>query len=92
MKDANSPTVAAVLATHRSGDASPAELTRIFFTQLSVTGSTMGTRDQLARLATFCEQTGVRPVIDRVLPLAEARDGFERMITGGLFGKIVFVP
>ena len=75
-----------------SGDAPPAELTRIFFTQLSVAGSTMGTRDQLARLARFCEQTGVRPVIDRVLPLAQARDGFAAMIAGDLFGKVVFVP
>jgi len=81
-----------VISGATTGDAPPAELTRIFFTQLSVTGSTMGTRDQLARLATFCGQTGVRPLIDRVLPLADARDGFERMITGALFGKVVFVP
>ena len=47
-----------VICGATSGDAQPAELTRIFFTQLSVTGSTMGTRDQLARLARFCEQTG----------------------------------
>ena len=63
-----------------------------FFTQLTVTGSTMGSRDQLGRLVRFCEQTGARPVIDRVLPLAQARDGFEAMITGDLFGKIVFNP
>jgi NADPH:quinone reductase-like Zn-dependent oxidoreductase len=75
-----------------SGDAPPAELTRIFFTQLSVVGSTMGTRDQLARLATFCEQSGVRPVIDRALPLTEARAGFLAMIEGDHAGKIVFVP
>jgi NADPH:quinone reductase-like Zn-dependent oxidoreductase len=81
-----------VISGATTGDASPAELTRIFFTQLSVVGSTMGSRDQLARLATFCGQTGVRPLIDRVLPLAEARDGFERMIAGALFGKVVFVP
>jgi len=81
-----------VISGATTGDASPAELTRIFFTQLSVTGSTMGTRDQLARLATFCEQTGVRPLIDRVLPLDQARDGFERMITGSIFGKVVFTP
>jgi NADPH:quinone reductase-like Zn-dependent oxidoreductase len=81
-----------VISGATTGDAPPAELTRIFFTQLSVTGSTMGTRDQLVRLATFCEQTGVRPLIDRVLPLAEARDGIERMITGGIFGKVVFTP
>ena len=79
-----------VICGATSGDASPAELTRIFFTQLSVVGSTMGTRDQLARLATFCAQTGTRPLIDRVLPLAQARDGFAAMIAGDHFGKIVF--
>ncbi len=81
-----------VISGATSGDASPAELTRIFFTQLSVTGSTMGSRDQLLRLARFLEQTGTRPVIDRELPLAAARDGFDAMISGDLFGKIVFVP
>ena len=81
-----------VISGATSGDAPPAELTRIFFTQLTVTGSTMGSRDQLGRLARFCEQTGARPVIDQILPLAQARDGFEAMITGDLFGKIVFNP
>jgi NADPH:quinone reductase-like Zn-dependent oxidoreductase len=81
-----------VICGATSGDAPPAELTRIFFTQLSVTGSTMGTRDELARLARFCEQTGVRPVIDQILPLARARDGLAAMIAGDLFGKVVFVP
>jgi len=52
----------------------------------------MGSRDQLLRLARFLEQTGTRPVIDRELPLAAARDGFNAMISGDLFGKIVFVP
>ena len=81
-----------VICGATSGDAPAAELTRIFFTQLSVAGSTMGTRDQLGRLARFCEQAGVRPVIDRVLPLDQARDGFAAMIDGNLFGKIVLVP
>jgi len=52
----------------------------------------MGTRDQLGRLSRFLEQTGIRPVVDRVLPLACARDGFAAMMTGDLFGKIVLVP
>jgi NADPH:quinone reductase-like Zn-dependent oxidoreductase len=73
-----------------SGPMPPAELTRVFFLQLSVVGSTMGTRDQLVRLARFCATTGVRPVIDRSLPLAQARDGFAAMAEGDLFGKIVF--
>lgn len=67
-----------------------AELTRIFFLQLSVIGSTMGTRDELASLVTMLDATGVRPVIDRVLPMTEARDGFAAMASGDVFGKIVF--
>jgi NADPH:quinone reductase-like Zn-dependent oxidoreductase len=78
-----------VISGATSGDAPPAELTRVFFTQLSVVGSTMGTRDQLARLARFCEQNGVRPVIDSVLPLAQARDAFAAMIAGTHTGKLV---
>jgi NADPH:quinone reductase-like Zn-dependent oxidoreductase len=73
-----------------SGPLPPADLNRVFFLQLSVVGSTMGSRDQLARLLTFLEQTGVRPVIDRVLPLGQARDGFAAMLDGEVFGKIVF--
>jgi NADPH:quinone reductase-like Zn-dependent oxidoreductase len=75
-----------------SGQAPSAELNRVFFLQLSVVGSTMGTRDQLARLARFLETTGARPIIDRTLPLAEAREGFAAMATGEIFGKIVFTP
>ncbi|HEY2551446.1 MAG TPA: zinc-binding dehydrogenase [Streptosporangiaceae bacterium] len=73
-----------------SGPAPSADLNRVFFLQLSVVGSTMGSRDELARLARFCEQTGVRPLIDRTLPLTQARDGFAAMISGDVFGKIVF--
>ena len=81
-----------VISGATSGDIPPAELTRIFFTQLSVVGSTMGTRDQLGRLLRFCEQTGTRPLIDQVLPLADAASGFAAMIDGTHTGKIVFVP
>jgi NADPH:quinone reductase-like Zn-dependent oxidoreductase len=67
-----------------------AELTRIFFLQLSVIGSTMGTRDELAALVTMLDATGARPLIDRVLPMTEAREGFAAMAGGDLFGKVVF--
>ena len=73
-----------------SGAVPPADLNLVFFLQLSVIGSTMGTRDELARLLTFCEQTGVRPVIDRVMPLSRAVEGFTAMIGGEVFGKVVF--
>jgi D-arabinose 1-dehydrogenase-like Zn-dependent alcohol dehydrogenase len=49
----------------------------------------MGTRAELERLARFCETTGTKPLIDRVVPLSEARAGFETMAAGDQFGKIV---
>jgi NADPH:quinone reductase-like Zn-dependent oxidoreductase len=81
-----------VISGATSGPMPPAELTRIFFLQLSVVGSTMGSRDQLSRLLTFCDQTNLRPVIDRTLPLRQAEEGFAAMIEGNLFGQVVFVP
>ncbi|WP_026555453.1 zinc-binding dehydrogenase [Arthrobacter sp. 35W] len=68
----------------------PAELNRVFFTQLRVLGSTMGSRDQLAGLLQFLAATGVRPRIDSVLPLERAREGFARLLAGEATGKIVF--
>jgi NADPH:quinone reductase-like Zn-dependent oxidoreductase len=79
-----------VIVGATSGTMPPADLARIFFLQLSVVGSTMGSRDQLARLVTLCAQTGLRPLIDRVLPMSAAPDGIAAMINGDLFGKVVF--
>ena len=80
-----------VIAGATSGpNPSAAELNRVFFLQLRVIGSTMGTREELARLIRFCGLTGVRPIVDTVLPLEQARDGFARMAGGDVFGKIVF--
>jgi len=79
-----------VVSGATTGDAPPAELTRVFFLQLSVIGSTMGTRDELERLVRFCVEKDVRPEIDRTLPLTDARRGFEAMLEGDVAGKIVF--
>jgi NADPH:quinone reductase-like Zn-dependent oxidoreductase len=73
-----------------TGFGPPAELNRVFFLQLSVVGSTMGTRDELGRLVRLCIETGVRPVISATHPLGAARAGFEAMLAGELFGKVVF--
>jgi NADPH:quinone reductase-like Zn-dependent oxidoreductase len=67
-----------------------AELNRIYFTQLRVIGSTMGTREELVDLIEMCRVTGIRPTIDVELPLTEAREGFQRMLEGRTAGKIVF--
>jgi NADPH:quinone reductase-like Zn-dependent oxidoreductase len=79
-----------VVSGATSGADPSADLNRVFFLQLSVVGSTMGTRDELERLVRFCESTGVRPLIDATMPLEQARDGFARMVSGDLFGKVVF--
>ncbi|WP_338740957.1 zinc-binding dehydrogenase [Actinomadura luteofluorescens] len=81
-----------VVSGATSGQVPPAELNRVFFLQLQIVGSTMGTRDQLERLARFLVKTGVRPQIDRILPLSRAEEGFAAMAEGDLFGKIVFTP
>jgi len=79
-----------VVSGATSGDATPAELTRIYFLQLSVIGSTMGTRDELERLVAFCAARGIKPLIHASMPLQQARDGFAAMDEGDLFGKVVF--
>ncbi len=79
-----------VVSGATTGDPSPAELSRIFFLQLSIIGSTMGTRDELDRLIRFCVEKTVRPEIQMTLPLSDARQGFETMLAGDVYGKIVF--
>lgn len=78
-----------VITGATSGDASPAELTRIFSQQMRVHGSTMGTRDELHRLAQFMDVTGTKPLIDRELPMEQAADGLQSVIDGTVFGKII---
>ncbi|CAA9343799.1 MAG: Alcohol dehydrogenase [uncultured Frankineae bacterium] len=66
-----------------------ADLNRLFFLQLRVVGSTMGTREELDGLMRLLAVSGVRPQIDTVLPLSQARAGFERLATGDVVGKVV---
>jgi NADPH:quinone reductase-like Zn-dependent oxidoreductase len=80
-----------VISGATSGQApKSAELNRIFFLQLRVQGSTMGTRTELGQLVQFMANAGIEPHIDTVLPLADARDGFAKLNSGDVFGKIVF--
>jgi NADPH:quinone reductase-like Zn-dependent oxidoreductase len=79
-----------VVSGATTGDASPVQLARVYFLQLTVIGSTMGTRDELERLVRLCIEKNVRPQIDKVVPLKDARQGFEAMLTGDIAGKIVF--
>lgn len=78
-----------VVSGATTGPNPPADLNRVFFLQLSVVGSTMGTIGELADLLALLDSTGTRPIIDDVRPLADARSSFERMARGELFGKLV---
>jgi NADPH:quinone reductase-like Zn-dependent oxidoreductase len=71
-------------------DPEKTELNRIFFLQLRVIGSTMGTSGELGQLVSFLDATGTKPLIDRTLPMTDARDGFAAMNDGDVFGKVVF--
>jgi NADPH:quinone reductase-like Zn-dependent oxidoreductase len=78
-----------VLCGATSGGAAKVVLARVYFTQVDILGSTMGNLRELRGLLDFLVTTGVRPVIDSVVPLEQARDGFAKMIEGSLFGKVV---
>ena len=69
-----------------------AELTKIFFKPLQVIGSTMGTRAELAAVLRLVEHAGLHPLIDRVLPLAQAAEGLRLLADGEAFGKVVLQP
>jgi NADPH:quinone reductase-like Zn-dependent oxidoreductase len=78
-----------VISGATSGANPPADLNRVFFLQLSIVGSTMGTQQDLAELLEFMVAGGVRPVIDRVLPMDQAYEAFAAMNAGDVHGKLV---
>lgn len=73
-----------------SGPNPGADLQRLFFLQLRVEGSTMGTRQELADLLAFVATTGIEPQIGLELPMERAVEGFRAMLAGETEGKIVF--
>jgi NADPH:quinone reductase-like Zn-dependent oxidoreductase len=72
-----------------SGPNPPAALHRIWWKQLTIYGSTMGTKADFEGAYELIASGRARPVVDSVLPLAEARAAHERMEAGEQFGKIV---
>jgi NADPH:quinone reductase-like Zn-dependent oxidoreductase len=81
-----------VVTGSTSGHEAVSDLRRVFFLQLDILGSTMGTRDELDDMLAFMAARDVRPIIDRTLPLADTREGLAAMAAGELFGKIVVEP
>lgn len=78
-----------VISGATSGPNPPADLNRVFFLQLSIVGSTMGTLGEFRELIDLMVGTGLRPVIDRVLPMERAAEAFAVLNDGEVRGKLV---
>jgi NADPH:quinone reductase-like Zn-dependent oxidoreductase len=72
-----------------TGPNPPAQLHRVWWKQLSIHGSTMGTRADFEGAYELVASGRARPVVDAVFPLAEARAAHERLEAGDQLGKIV---
>jgi NADPH:quinone reductase-like Zn-dependent oxidoreductase len=75
-----------------SGFEAKFDLRVLFFKQLSFLGSTMGSRAELFAILDHIKAGRLRPVVDRVLPMAEIREAHRAMESREQFGKIVLVP
>ena len=75
-----------------SGYDARTDLRQVFYRHLTLLGSFMGSKAELMEAMKFVAQGKIRPVVDRVLPLSEARQAHELMENRGQFGKIVLEP
>lgn len=75
-----------------SGYDAQTDLRQVFYRHLTIMGSFMGTKAELLEAMKFVERGKIRAVVDRTLPLAEARRAHELMEDRAQFGKLVLVP
>jgi zinc-binding alcohol dehydrogenase/oxidoreductase len=87
--DAARPEGRIVVCGATTGPNPPAALHRVWWKQLSILGSTMGTPEDFRAVYDLIAEGRVRPIVDRVFPLAEARAAHERLEAGEQLGKIV---
>jgi len=78
-----------VLCGVTTGSRAEADLQAIYWNQLAVFGSTSGSLEEFRRMIAAVRAAGLRPVIDSVFPLDQAREAVARMESGQQFGKIV---
>lgn len=62
----------------------------LFWRQISILGSTMGSEKDFSDMLGFVEQHKIHPVIDKIIPLSEFDKGFQRLEESEQFGKVVF--
>jgi NADPH:quinone reductase-like Zn-dependent oxidoreductase len=70
----------------------PTDLRHVFYRSLSVLGSTMGSKGELFQVLRLVDEGRLGPVLDRVLPLAQAGEAQKLMEDRAQFGKIVLTP
>ncbi|HEY2777426.1 MAG TPA: zinc-binding dehydrogenase [Gaiellaceae bacterium] len=87
--DAARPEGRVVVCGATTGPNPPAALHRVWWKQLSILGSTMGTPDDFQGVYDLIAAGRIRPVVDSVFPLADARAAHERLEAGEQLGKIV---
>lgn len=80
---------AIVVAGATAGANPPADLSRIFWRQIRILGSTMGSLPEFERLLRFVDARGIKPVIDTAYGWTDVRHAFERLAAGDHFGKLV---
>lgn len=68
------------------------DLRHLFWKQLSVLGTTMGTPAEYREVMRLVFDGALEPVVDRTLPLDEIREAHEALEAGEVFGKVVVVP
>ena len=75
-----------------SGPESRLDVRYVYARQLTIMGSYMGTRAELLEVSRFIRDGKLKPVVDSVFPLSDARRAQERMLARKSFGKIILVP
>jgi len=81
-----------VIVGNTSGPQAQIDIRFIFGKQISLIGSTMGSHQDFRDVTALLWAGKLRPVVDRIMPLAEGRAAFELLERGEQFGKIVLVP
>ena len=75
-----------------SGPKPAIDLRHVFFRQISILGSTMGSKGDLLEVLTHLTAGRLRPVVDRVVPLAEAAEAHRLLESRTVFGKLALEP
>jgi len=75
-----------------TGRETPVDIRQVFWSQISILGTTMGSPREFAAMLQLYESGRLKPVVDSVFPLRDAPAAHRRMDEGQQFGKIVLVP